>query len=79
MTYSAESIHSASDSRSRYRHRLNSWAVIRLLPNMQRSVLNRFRTRSDADGHTTFLRHHIPQGEFQVIFDPQTDALEALD
>ncbi|MEO0406464.1 MAG: hypothetical protein AAF289_03840 [Cyanobacteria bacterium P01_A01_bin.135] len=68
MTYSAE-LHSASDSHA-YRQRLNHWAVVRLLPNMQRSVLTRFRTRSDADGHLTFLRNHMPQSQFQVVFDP---------
>ncbi|PSB17160.1 hypothetical protein C7B76_10410 [filamentous cyanobacterium CCP2] len=29
-----------------YRERLNHWAVIRLLPNCQRVVIDRFRSRS---------------------------------
>ncbi len=67
MTYSAE-LNSALDAPSYYH--LNHWAVIRLMPNMQRAVLTRFRTRSDADGHMKFLRTHSPQSRFQVVFDP---------
>ncbi|MBW4659287.1 MAG: hypothetical protein KME15_11475 [Drouetiella hepatica Uher 2000/2452] len=54
-----------------YRDRLNHWAVIRLLPNMQRVVVGRFRSRSDADGHQRFLQQHVPEGEFIVLFDSQ--------
>jgi hypothetical protein len=54
-----------------YRERLTPWAIVRLLPNMQRLVAGRFRTRSDADGHLQFLRQHIPQGDFIVVFDCQ--------
>ena len=54
-----------------YRERLTPWAIVRLLPNMQRFVAGRFRTRSDADGHLQFLRQHIPNGNFIVVFDFQ--------
>ena len=74
MTYSTD-ISSASGTLG-YRQRLNHWAVIRLLPNMQRSVLTRFRTRSDADGHLTFLRSHMPHSQFQVVFDPLSGPME---
>jgi hypothetical protein len=53
-----------------YRERLNHWAVVRLATNMQRTVVARFRNRSDADGHLRFLRRNIPEGEFIVVFDP---------
>ena len=36
---------------------------------MQRVVIERFRRRSDADGHLRFLQQHIPDGTFIVIFD----------
>jgi len=75
MIHSAELLYSASESHG-YRQRLNTWAVVRLLPNMQRSIVTRFRTRSDADGHLSFLRTHMPKSQFQVIFDPQTDLTE---
>jgi hypothetical protein len=53
-----------------YRDRLNHWAVVRLLPNFQRVVVNRFRSRSDAEGHAQAMRRLIPDAEFVVVFDP---------
>ncbi|HEY9697276.1 MAG TPA: hypothetical protein V6D10_08440 [Trichocoleus sp.] len=52
-----------------YRERLNHWAIVRLLPNLQNVIVARFRNRSDADGHLRFLQQHIPQAKFVVIFD----------
>ncbi|MBW4657560.1 MAG: hypothetical protein KME15_02705 [Drouetiella hepatica Uher 2000/2452] len=53
-----------------YRDRLNHWAVIRLLPKMQRVVVARFKNRSDADGYVMTLRRLFPDGVFVVVFDP---------
>jgi len=53
-----------------YRDRLNHWAVIRLLPKMQRVVVARFKHRSDADGYAVLLRRLFPDGLFVVVFDP---------
>ncbi|WP_416675470.1 hypothetical protein [Egbenema bharatensis] len=53
-----------------YRERLNHWAVIRLLPNCQRVVIDRFRSWSDAEGHAQAMRRLVPDGEFIVVFDP---------
>jgi hypothetical protein len=55
---------------SRYRDRLNHWAVIRLLPNVQRLVVARFHKRSDAEGHAAALKRLVPNGIYIVIFDP---------
>ena len=55
---------------SRYRDRLNHWAVIRLLPNVQRLVVARFHVRSDAEGHAAALKRLVPNGIYIVIFDP---------
>ena len=55
-----------------YRERLHPWAVIQLLPKMQRVVRGRFRNQSNADGHLKALRRYIPEGNFVVIFDPPT-------
>ena len=63
--------------RSGYRARLNPWAIARLLPNMQRTIVGRFRSRSDADGHLRCLRQLIPDASFVVVFDLQPD-LEAV-
>ncbi|MFN6568720.1 hypothetical protein [Dendronalium sp. ChiSLP03b] len=56
-----------------YKERLNSWAIARLLPNMQRVIIARFRSRSDADGHLQRLRQLIPDASFVLVFDCQRD------
>jgi hypothetical protein len=53
-----------------YRERITPWVVVRLLPGMQRILVGRFRSRSDADGHLKVLRSQIPRAEFVVMFDP---------
>lgn len=54
-----------------YRDSLYCWLIVRLLPNMQRKVVARCRTRSDADGHLQALRRLMPDTEFTVVFDPE--------
>lgn len=53
-----------------YAERLNHWAIVRLLPNMQRVVVARFKSRSDADGYVQALQRLIPDAAFLVVFDP---------
>ncbi len=53
-----------------YSARLKRWAVVRLLPNLQRTVVERFYKRSDADGFAQALRRILPTAEIIVIFDP---------
>ncbi|NEO11657.1 MULTISPECIES: hypothetical protein [unclassified Moorena] len=52
-----------------YSERLYPWAIIRLLPQMQRVVVGRYRNRSDAEGHLRVLKRLMPDGEFVIIFD----------
>ncbi|EGJ31209.1 MULTISPECIES: SPOR domain-containing protein [Moorena] len=52
-----------------YSQRLYPWAVVRLLPMMQRVVVGRFRNRSDAEGHMQALKRLMPDAEFIIIFD----------
>jgi hypothetical protein len=54
-----------------YKERLTPWTIVRFLPDMQRTIVARFRHRSDADGHLQFLRQQIPNTSFEVIFDCQ--------
>jgi hypothetical protein len=56
-----------------YKERLNNWAIARLLPDMQRVIVARFRSRSDAEGHMQLLRQLIPDACFVVVFDCQRD------
>jgi hypothetical protein len=70
MLYHAERNDSALENHSvTYRDRLQCWAIVRLLPNMQRVTVNRFYRRADADGHLQFLQRQIPTGKFEVMFD----------
>jgi hypothetical protein len=74
MPYDTDCNDSASKTHaSAYKERLNHWAIARLLPNMQRIVVARFRSRSDADGHLQRLRQLIPNASFVVVFDCQQD------
>ncbi|NEQ88792.1 MAG: hypothetical protein F6K26_55555 [Moorea sp. SIO2I5] len=52
-----------------YSQRLYPWAVVRLLPKMQRMVVGRFRNRSDAEGHMQALKRLMPDGKFIIVFD----------
>ncbi|MGD2183102.1 hypothetical protein [Lusitaniella coriacea] len=52
-----------------YRARLYPWAIIRLLPKLQRTVVGQFRSRSDAMGHLRCLRMLMPEAAFIVIFE----------
>ncbi|NET65907.1 MAG: hypothetical protein F6K63_16540 [Moorea sp. SIO1G6] len=52
-----------------YSQRLYPWAIVRLLPQMQRVVVARFRNRSDAEGHRSALKRLMPEAEFVIIFD----------
>jgi hypothetical protein len=52
-----------------YRDRLNYWAIVCLLPNMQRSLIARYHRRPDADGHLRILQQTMPDQEFIVVFD----------
>jgi hypothetical protein len=56
-----------------YKERLNSWAIARLVPNTQREIVARFRSRSDADGYMQHLRQEIPNASFMVVFDCQRE------
>ncbi|MBD0344324.1 MAG: hypothetical protein ICV63_05725 [Coleofasciculus sp. Co-bin14] len=48
---------------------LKPWAVIRLLPNLQRIVVGRYRSWSDAQGHLRILQRLIPTAQLTIVFD----------
>ena len=54
-----------------YKERLTPWTIVRSLPDMQNTIVARFRSRSDADGHLQFLRQQLPNVSFNVVFDCQ--------
>lgn len=51
-----------------YRDRLQPWCIIRLLPQMQRITVHRFRRRNDAEAHLRVLRQLEP-GEYAIVFE----------
>jgi len=53
--------------------RLSPWVIVRLLPNMQRVTVGRFRNRSDADGHWQVLRRLLPDVQMIVMFDVEEE------
>ncbi len=52
---------------------LHIWAVIRLLPNMQRVVMQRFRRRSDAENYLYVLRRYLHDAKLIIVFDPPSN------
>jgi hypothetical protein len=46
------------------------WAIVMIQDAVQRSTITRFRNRQDADDHLRAIRRHMPQGVFEVVFDP---------
>ncbi len=54
---------------------LNVWAVVRLLPNMQRVVVNRFRRRGDAENYLIILRRYVQDANLIIVFDPPSSEI----
>ncbi len=52
-----------------YLKRLSPWVIVRILPNMQRVIVGRFRTRSDAEGQSQLLQRLLPTAQFVIVFD----------
>lgn len=53
-----------------YYDRLHPWCIIRLLPQMQRTVVRRFRQRNEAEAHLRALQRLTPDAEYAIVFDP---------
>lgn len=61
-----------------YRDRLSPWCIIQLLPQMQRSVVARFRKRNDAEAHLRALQRLNPSLPYEIVFDPLDPSTEAV-
>jgi len=53
-----------------YFDRLHPWCIIRLLPNMQRTVVARFRYRGQAEEYLRILQRMSPEADHILVFDP---------
>lgn len=56
-----------------YWTRLHPWCIIRLLPKMQRIVVQRFRTRTEAEEYLKIVRKLMPTTVHQIVFEPETE------
>jgi hypothetical protein len=63
---------SYSEQEKTYRDRLKRWAISRLSKDGQLTIVSRFRSRSDADGHLRLLQHRYPNETFVVIVDQES-------
>jgi hypothetical protein len=52
-----------------YFNRLSPWCIIRSLPNLQSTIVARFRRRNDAGTHLKILQRLIPNATFAIIYD----------
>ncbi len=62
-----------------YHQQLHPWCIIRLLPQMQRLVVARFRRRNDAEAHQQALRRLEPSAQYTIVFDPAIDTSKTSD
>ncbi len=70
MTQATVSFHTIDEnSANKYRAKLKGWAIARLLPDMSREVVARFRSRSDAEGRMQLLQRTAPSTNFMIVFD----------
>lgn len=53
-----------------YRDSLYPWCIIRLLPDLQRMLVQRFRRRGDAEAYLKMLQSLLPDTPHIIIFDP---------
>ena len=54
------------------------WTIVRLLPNLQRITVGRFRRRSDAEGHLQVLQRLIPLARFAIVFEVESERLTTV-
>lgn len=52
-----------------YKTVLKPWAVARQSPNLGWTIIARYKSRSDAEGHLLLLKQRVPDIEFKVVFD----------
>ncbi len=51
------------------------WTIVRLLPNLQKITVGRFRRRSDAEGHLQVLQRLMPLARFAIVFEVESERL----
>ncbi len=52
-----------------YKDQLNPWVIHKLLPDLQRSTIQRFRRRNEAEAYLKLLRQTQPKNEYAIAFE----------
>ncbi|MEG3898878.1 MULTISPECIES: hypothetical protein [unclassified Microcoleus] len=58
-----------------YKQQLYPWVIYRHLPNLQRLTVARFRRRNDAEEHLRIIKRLLPQVEFAIAFEVNSQQL----
>lgn len=58
-----------------YQEKLSPWTIVRVLPDLQKIPVARFRRRGDAEGHLIILNRMMPQALFAIVFESSNDAV----
>lgn len=53
-----------------YRDSLYPWCIIRLLPDLQRVLIQRFHRRGNAEAYLEALKQLLPDTPHIIVFDP---------
>jgi len=54
-----------------YQTQLRPWCIVRQLPEMPSTIIDRFRRYHDADARVQFLRRQTPSQRFTVVFETE--------
>ncbi len=58
-----------------YQQKLSPWTIVRVLPDLQKITVARFRRRNEAEGHLIILNRMMPLAEFAIVFEGRSDAV----
>ncbi len=62
-----------------YQQQLYPWVIYRLLPNLKRLIVARFRRRNDAEEHLKILKRLLPQVKFAISFEVSSEQNSSVD
>jgi hypothetical protein len=55
-----------------YQTQLHPWCIVRQLPEMPQTIIDRFHHYHDADARMQFLRRQTPNIKFSLCFAPSS-------
>ncbi|NJO39687.1 MAG: hypothetical protein HC769_34415 [Cyanobacteria bacterium CRU_2_1] len=60
-----------------YQEQLSPWVVYRLLSNLQRQALDRFRRRNDAEAYLKTIQRLQPNDRFAIVYEGMSNTQES--